>query len=88
MDSRFFNGKTINWYLGLGILGMGRIGQKQLLNEHDHLGMVIHYFNRSRLSKELENRVPCVSHDDIRKSYCQFLIFFLSIVQQQKKQKI
>ena len=47
----------------LGILGMGRIGQK-IANIARSLGMVIHYHNRSKLSEEKEQ--GAVYHDNIK----------------------
>ena len=47
----------------LGILGMGRIGQK-IANIARSLGMVIHYHNRSKLSEDKEQ--GAVYHDNIK----------------------
>ncbi len=47
----------------LGILGMGRIGQK-IAKIAKSLGMIIHYHNRSRLSEEKEN--GATYHDNLR----------------------
>ncbi len=47
----------------LGILGMGRIGQK-ISKIAKSLGMIIHYHNRSKLSKEKEN--GATYHDNLK----------------------
>ena len=47
----------------LGILGMGRIGQK-IARIAKSLGMVIHYHNRSKLSEDKEN--GATYHDNIK----------------------
>ena len=47
----------------LGILGMGRIGQK-IAKIAKSLGMVIHYHNRSKLSSEKEN--GAIYHDNLK----------------------
>ena len=47
----------------LGILGMGRIGQK-IASIAKSLGMIIHYHNRSKLSKDKEN--GAVYHKDLK----------------------
>ena len=47
----------------LGILGMGRIGQK-IAKIAKSLGMVIHYHNRSKLSED--NEQGAVYHDNIK----------------------
>jgi lactate dehydrogenase-like 2-hydroxyacid dehydrogenase len=47
----------------LGILGMGRIGQK-IANIARSLGMIIHYHNRSKLSKDKEQ--GAVYHDNLK----------------------
>ena len=47
----------------LGILGMGRIGQK-IANIERSLGMIIHYHNRSKLSDEKEQ--GATYHKDIK----------------------
>jgi len=47
----------------LGILGMGRIGQK-IAKVAKSLGMVIHYHNRSKLKDEKEN--GAIYHDSIK----------------------
>ena len=47
----------------LGILGMGRIGQK-IAKITKSLGMVIHYHNRSKLSSEKEN--GAIYHDNLK----------------------
>ncbi len=47
----------------LGILGMGRIGQK-IAKVAKSLGMVIHYHNRSKLSSEKEN--GATYHDNLK----------------------
>ena len=47
----------------LGILGMGRIGQK-IAKIARSLGMIIHYHNRSKLSKEKE--LGAIYHDNIK----------------------
>ena len=47
----------------LGILGMGRIGQK-IAKIAKSLGMVIHYHNRSKLSEEKEQ--GAIYHDNIK----------------------
>ena len=47
----------------LGILGMGRIGQK-IAKIAKSLGMVIHYHNRSKLSEDKEQ--GAVYHDNIK----------------------
>ena len=44
----------------LGVLGMGRIGQKLAKS----LGMIIHYHNRSKLSKEKED--GAIYHDNLK----------------------
>ena len=49
----------------LGILGMGRIGQK-IAKIARSLGMIIHYHNRSKLSDEKE--LGAVYHKDIKLS--------------------
>ena len=47
----------------LGILGMGRIGQK-IANIARSLGMVIHYHNRSKLSEDREQ--GAIYHDNLK----------------------
>ncbi len=47
----------------LGILGMGRIGQK-IAKVAKSLGMIIHYHNRSKLSEEKEN--GATYHDTLK----------------------
>ena len=47
----------------LGILGMGRIGQK-IAKVAKSLGMIIHYHNRSKLSEEKEN--GATYHDNLK----------------------
>ena len=47
----------------LGILGMGRIGQK-IANIAKSLGMVVHYHNRSKLSSEKEQ--GSIYHDNLK----------------------
>ena len=47
----------------LGILGMGRIGQK-IANIAKSLGMIIHYHNRSKLSEDKEQ--GAIYHDSIK----------------------
>ena len=47
----------------LGILGMGRIGQK-IAKIAKSLGMVIHYHNRSKLSEEKE--LGAIYHDNLK----------------------
>ena len=47
----------------LGVLGMGRIGQK-ISKIAKSLGMIIHYHNRSKLSKEKEQ--GAIYHDSLR----------------------
>ena len=47
----------------LGILGMGRIGQK-IARIAKSLGMVIHYHNRSKLNKDKED--GAIYHDNIK----------------------
>ena len=47
----------------LGILGMGRIGQK-IAKIAKSLGMIVHYHNRSKLSSEKEN--GSVYHDNLK----------------------
>ena len=47
----------------LGVLGMGRIGQK-IAKIAKSLGMVIHYHNRSKLSAEKEN--GAIYHDNLK----------------------
>ena len=47
----------------LGILGMGRIGQK-IAKIAKSLGMIIHYHNRSKLSKEKEQ--GAIYHDNLK----------------------
>ena len=47
----------------LGILGMGRIGQK-IAKIAKSLGMIIHYHNRSKLSKEKED--GATYHDNLK----------------------
>ena len=47
----------------LGVLGMGRIGQK-IARIAKSLGMVIHYHNRSKLSEDKEN--GATYHDNIK----------------------
>ena len=47
----------------LGILGMGRIGQK-IANIAKSLGMVVHYHNRSKLSSEKEH--GSIYHDNLK----------------------
>ena len=47
----------------LGILGMGRIGQK-IAKIAKSLGMIIHYHNRSKLSEEKADRA--IYHDNIK----------------------
>ena len=47
----------------LGVLGMGRIGQK-IAKIAKSLGMIIHYHNRSKLSVEKEN--GAIYHDSIK----------------------
>ena len=47
----------------LGILGMGRIGQK-IANVAKSLGMIIHYHNRSKLSSEKEE--GATYHDSLK----------------------
>ena len=50
----------------LGILGMGRIGQK-IAKIAKALGMVIHYHNRSKLSEEKEQ--GAIYHDSFKRSF-------------------
>ena len=47
----------------LGILGMGRIGQK-IAKVAKSLGMIIHYHNRSKLSEEKEK--GAIYHDNLK----------------------
>ena len=47
----------------LGILGMGRIGQK-IAKVAKSLGMIIHYHNRSKLSEDKEN--GATYHDNLK----------------------
>ena len=47
----------------LGILGMGRIGQK-IAKIAKALGMIVHYHNRSKLSKEKEQEA--IYHDSLK----------------------
>jgi len=47
----------------LGILGMGRIGQK-IANIAKSLGMIVHYHNRSKLSSEKEQ--GSIYHDNLK----------------------
>ena len=47
----------------LGILGMGRIGQK-IAKTAKALGMIIHYHNRSRLSEDKEQ--GAIYHDNLK----------------------
>ena len=47
----------------LGILGMGRIGQK-IARIAKSLGMIIHYHNRSKLTPEKEN--DAIYHDNVK----------------------
>ena len=47
----------------LGILGMGRIGQK-IAKVAKSLGMIIHYHNRSRLSSDKEN--DAIYHENVK----------------------
>ena len=47
----------------LGILGMGRIGQK-IAKVAKSLGMIIHYHNRSKLSEEKEQ--GAIYHDNLK----------------------
>ena len=47
----------------LGVLGMGRIGQK-IANIAKSLGMIIHYHNRSKLNPEKEN--GAIYHENLR----------------------
>ena len=47
----------------LGVLGMGRIGQK-IAKVAKSLGMIIHYHNRSKLSPEKEN--GAIYHDNLK----------------------
>ena len=47
----------------LGVLGMGRIGQK-IASIAKSLGMIIHYHNRSKLNSEKEN--GAIYHDNLK----------------------
>jgi len=47
----------------LGVLGMGRIGQK-IAKIAKSLGMIVHYHNRSKLSNEKED--GAIYHDDLK----------------------
>ena len=47
----------------LGILGMGRIGQK-IAKIAKSLGMIVHYHNRSKLSADKEN--GSIYHDNLK----------------------
>ena len=47
----------------LGVLGMGRIGQK-IAKIAKSLGMIIHYHNRSKLSEEKEQ--GAIYHENIK----------------------
>jgi len=51
----------------LGILGMGRIGQK-IASIAKSLGMIIHYHNRSKLSEDKEK--GAVYHKDLKSLMC------------------
>ena len=55
----------------LGILGMGRIGRK-IASIAKSLGMIIHYHNRSKLSKDKEN--GAIYHKDL-KSFLSCLLY-------------
>tara|TARA_Y100000590_G_scaffold85892_1_gene96138 strand:+ start:359 stop:1312 length:954 start_codon:yes stop_codon:yes gene_type:complete len=52
----------------LGILGMGRIGQK-IASIAKSLGMIIHYHNRSKLNAEKEN--GAIYHDNIKSLFSE-----------------
>ena len=61
-SSDFLNGKELN-QSNLGILGMGRVG-RAVAHRARSFGMKIHYYNRVRLSPDLEK--DSVYHDSIK----------------------
>ena len=61
-SSDFLIGKELN-QANLGILGMGRIG-RAVARRARSFGMKIHYYNRVRLSPDLENE--SIYHDNIK----------------------
>ena len=64
----------------LGILGMGRIGQK-IAKIAKSLGMIIHYHNRSKLNEEKED--GAIYHENIKKPFFSIrcVIYLLSSYQ-------
>lgn len=61
-SSNFLIGKELN-QARLGILGMGRVG-RAVANRARSFGMKIHYYNRVRLSPNLENK--SIYHNNIK----------------------
>ena len=61
----------------LGILGMGRIGQK-IANIARSLGMVIHYHNRSKLSEVKEQ--GAIYHDNLKSFFSVSDVLSLSLI--------
>ena len=61
-SSNFLIGKELNM-ARLGILGMGRVG-RAVANRARSFGMKIHYYNRVRLSPDLEQE--SIYHDNIK----------------------